>query len=488
MCVSGLGASAWAQQGFLEVFDSGESGEFPVYDKANPNPEKDVPVLFLKPGDILPEGKLNGNRYVIERKGGSPLYVPARFVRPSKGADRRRLHLDGQLGTPYTLTSIPGKTYQDCWDIESKKDADVPCKAWPTAGDNTANLEFEGSELVRFYDPLEGREVTRIFYKVNGTYLPKKRDANGKAYFDSQARGFSGLWIDSKNIRYTPLGRSVDLSQCAPLFRESPQGLLRGRKALDDIASDIAENLYSNLIPHVGKCISGNGGVPALRQHWRQRNRQSGASSLTLGGAKVTHQQLEAIDVLARVLFGEMRSCTNIGLQYPMAVAKVALNRAEHARKRKPDGSLFPLPSKRGLTGVPVEESLVKILGTPLQFSALNQDDSNLAKVMCPVVPRKRKGPDPSIEAWKKSVKVAAMAILDAKDFKEKTKSVSVFHYTSAIPAPWKGAQRVSASIDGYGVDNASCIRLWKLKSAHAQWIGPEVNWQNLVGIHEVNF
>lgn len=466
---------AEAAKRYLEVYESSGNEEFPVYDKENPDFENDKPVMFLKPGDLLPEGRRRGSQYVIETKGGDPLYIPRNFVRRARRASGRRLHLDGELSTAYTMADQPGKTYQDCWDIETNKDAKVPCKAWPTAGDNATNLEFADSEVVRFHDPLEGRDVTRIFYKANGTYFPKKLDEKGKSYYDSQAKKIDSLWIDSKNIRYTPLGKSVDLSRCPPDPRGDGPGMPRSRKDFEDIAKQMSDNLYLGILPHVGKCIQNQSGVPGLRQHWSQRTRQRDPANLTVAGAKISPLQLEAIDVLARVVFGEMRSCANIGLQYPMTVARVALNRADLARERRPNSSIFPLPNKKGIPGAPVEEAMIKVLGTPLQFSALNRNDSNLSKVMCPTKPTKRKGFDPSVEAWKRSVKVAAMTILDTKEFKEKTNSIKVFHYTSAIKAPWKGAKRVSASVDGYAVDNASCIRLWKLGSAQALWMGSDL-------------
>lgn len=96
----------------------------------------------------------------------------------------------------------------------------------------------------------------------------------------------------------------------------------------------------------------------------------------------MTHKHLEAIDSIARTIYAEMGSCFNKGLQYPMAVGRMILNRSTATCAMK--DAVF-IQGEHD----PASLDITKVATTPQQFSLwLRQEGTRkngpLLQALCP--------------------------------------------------------------------------------------------------------
>jgi hypothetical protein len=180
-------------------------------------------------------------------------------------------------------------------------------------------------------------------------------------------------------------------------------------------------------------------------------------------GKQITRDELIQIDTLARTLYGEMGKCYRKGLQYPMAVAKVILNRTDNSDRQ--NEFIFPPHSSK----VP---TLTKVCTSPSQFSmwlkSINSKPNiTLHQGLCP--PREANKPfwksdtasKNEADIWKNTMRIATEAVLYPKKFKERTKEVNGYFYTSDVGSFFKMKKTVP-SIEGKPIDNPKCLEMWK--------------------------
>lgn len=190
-----------------------------------------------------------------------------------------------------------------------------------------------------------------------------------------------------------------------------------------------------------------------------------------LNGNVIPKIDLISIDVLARTIYGEMSRCFDDGIQYPMAMAKVAVNRADwivaHPKRRSRFSTVKPHELKSPLTSV---------LTSPAQFSVWNKKlkggpNHSLKHVLCPPAHAKKgywktnKGfSKKEADIWTKSLEIAAEAVLDPKRFKEKTKLVNEMYYTSNVSWAREGYIETETAVGSTAtgrIDNDACMMTW---------------------------
>lgn len=178
----------------------------------------------------------------------------------------------------------------------------------------------------------------------------------------------------------------------------------------------------------------------------------------------MTTDNLIEIDALARTLYGEMAICYRKGLQYPMTVARIIMNRAENKSRRSE------------FTDPPHEEStpdIVKVCTTPSQFNVWYKQiegskNNTLHHGLCPPQHEDKpywngkKASKYEADIWKNSVRIATEAILYPTKFKKRTTDVDGYHYTSGMGKFYKMKQDRSVTIEGHAVDNSACLEIWK--------------------------
>ncbi len=229
-------------------------------------------------------------------------------------------------------------------------------------------------------------------------------------------------------------------------------------------------------------------------------------------GKELSRENLLDIDALARTIFAEMASCTPIGAQYPMAVARVIRNREMAMIENAKSVTEF---IKNNNEHDQVKSLISKAATSPVLFSAWNKDvidfpalkaaresragalrskrhtakanaranrnikadpdsklfykknNSGLLHTLCP--PSDPEGqcytgakPDQNLTAvWKNTLKVATEAILFPKQFEIKTAELEgIKHYTSNRDK-FYDFKMVQPSIEGRPVSSKRCLNLW---------------------------
>jgi len=200
-------------------------------------------------------------------------------------------------------------------------------------------------------------------------------------------------------------------------------------------------------------------------------------------GQKITKADIINIDALARTMYGEMGGCFTKGLHYPMAVARIALNRIE----LKDTYTEF-INKKQNLN----KPTLTKILASPNQFNNwqhtykarikskpneptpdpeyIIKPNPSLHQSLCPPTSMKHdfwngKPTRDTIDRWQEAVEVATMAVLDHENFMKMTNSLKgLYYYTSNVGRFGRPGEyiQVKPSIDGRKLNNTSCIEIWK--------------------------
>ncbi len=178
----------------------------------------------------------------------------------------------------------------------------------------------------------------------------------------------------------------------------------------------------------------------------------------------MTKANLIEIDALARTMYGEMAICYKSGLQYPMAVAKIILNRAENKSRqiefiKKPHD--FDTPDT------------VKVCTTPSQFNCWMKKtngikNNTLHQALCP--PQNQNAPywngkqasKFETDLWKNSVRIATEAILHPEQFKKRTAKIDGYFYTSGRGKFYNMKQQHDVLLDGNPLDKNKCLEIWK--------------------------
>ncbi|MFL5815193.1 MAG: hypothetical protein ACJ763_16570 [Bdellovibrionia bacterium] len=374
-----------------------------------------------------------------------------------------------------TLTRKPGLS----WSTAKASDK----VGWPVAQDK---LKYLDSELVEMEDPITHEIRWQLFYKVKFTHKSKKSAADV-----TEGEG----WVNADYIRNDivrndeedQLGQLIkkldkkDDPKCAPDRKHTAphaKAVVEAKEALQPLAE---EEIVERISPHLGKCLLDDSlNVPELGKgtsafdstvlkHWKEASTPKDIPSPLSG--KLTKSDLVNIDTFARTIYGEMASCFDNGLQYPMAMAKVVSNRVEYIQKHEGEATPFAPESIRDK----LKGSFSAVLTHPYQFSVWNKKidgktNPSLKQVLCPprdpeakfwpkVKPSKKES-----GIWKESIRIAIEAVLFPEKFRKKTEHVNELYYTSGLGYFMQGFQRAYHAVMGKPVSRGRCIELWRKK------------------------
>ncbi len=190
-----------------------------------------------------------------------------------------------------------------------------------------------------------------------------------------------------------------------------------------------------------------------------------------IANTKIDVEDIVTIDALARTLYGEMGICFKHGLHYPMAVAKIALNRS-----RSDELAFFRFTNSA--THIQGKSKLNMIVTTPSQFQSWipkeevrieNKSVKTTAfkQTLCPPSnPNKNfyLGYKPDIDQlniWTNAVRIATEAVLFPDKFDKRTHSITGTLYSSGLAGnPWD-KKKVFRKIEGRSLSLESCIQIW---------------------------
>lgn len=441
--------------------------------------------------------------------GGSysrALYRPDQAVKFNFPNDRTRM----------TLYDEPGFDYLEC-KAQSNQNCQNHAKAWPDSQSTVRLLHTNGQPIARTLE-LEnyyGEKENRTYYQVEVDY--GVRGSDGTTRYNT-----SRVWVEEKYLidHSRPSDTEVEKASAALEGRLNPQkdtcpdGISSGASSRDErrntqALQDISEHLQStelqrekqiaNLIgSHVGHC----GFNPPLEQNpgWNLDSTIYDQAVLPkinsqglpqdqlqrLVGRRVTRDDLINIDVLARTIYSEMGKCFENGVEYPMAIAKVALNRADFLERNGfsscwSKGRNFQDPfNVSDTTGGGNRPTLSRVLTAKDQFSVWNPRDkgtfnkAGLQQALCPPASHQNyywkttsnghraRTPPFEREIWAKTLEISIQAVLFPERFKERTRGVPDFFYTSRLQEQG-GRQRVVRQIGHRQLASQGCLNLFRV-------------------------
>lgn len=479
----------------LKVYD------LPLKERQNKSIE---PVGYLTEGDLFTcledkKDKTEGGEIILPTSSGKKLFVFLPSSRQNKiphikrlGTSPKRIYLDG---TPKRTVQINSKIINNSDQIKNTEvDASPPPEnndgtSAFTVGDNSNAYFVRDTKFVDdYFDPIQKKIVPRSFYKVD--VVPNNKKSIAK-YKKGKLKPTKSGWIDSlvtrsDELKYTP-DTAIDAGEDADrnTYPESPKedeycpkseplDFLKDQvktmhKEVSELAKEVAPTPLTGSAKSAAEIVKGNSCFtnenqvksniraplnPAATFEKMAKTRYSGENKLEL-----TPSLLAAIDMYARTIYGEMRSCHNsLGARYSKAQARILLNRAELCQKR--NRCEF---GSRNVNGAPLSEAVIAVVSKNKHFSAWNADDNNLDDILC-IAKTKI-----DTKIWNEAVDIAASALLQTENFAATTESVgaNTFHYVSAYgkfktgDPSWAGnMSRVDGiRIDGLPVDKQICIR-----------------------------
>lgn len=383
-----------------------------------------------------------------------------------------------------TATSRAGLTWNTAKESEKV--------GWP---DGKSKLKYLDSELAEMEDPITHEFRWQLFYKVK---------------FSKKGEG----WLNAdyirndvvKNVEDDPLGDFIKTDDplgdfikqkkevsakakqdppCVPTRKHAvpaPKVVVEAKEALHPLA---VEEVIERITPHLGKCLLNNSmDLPALARgasafdstvlkHWEASSVPKNIPSPLSGNLK--KEDLVNIDTLARTIYGEMASCFDNGLQYPMAMAKVVANRVEYIQKHQGEATPFAPKNVFEKARDKLKGIFSAVLTHSYQFSVWNKQidgktNPSLKQVLCPprdpaakfwpkVKPSKKES-----NIWKESIRIATEAVLFPEKFKKQTEHVTELYYTSGLGYFMEGFQRAHHTVDGKALSRGRCIELWRKK------------------------
>lgn len=441
---------------------------------------------------------------VNQLQAGKKVTIPLRESRNSEYQKWPvRVHIDGDVGY-VTVTKDPGKSWEDCRDDQAQ------CFGWL---DSESIIDRDPSAAIMEkvdLNPATGEPQVTQFMKVKFKYQREFNKLDGtKGSIDKEGVG----WIEVDALRK---------EQMAPIYREptprvsspppkqtkirepvkscdkscvpasTPKTNLRD---IEDLASfinrspnDQLEAATKLVSPMVGECplrpptekkvsswkgknIYDAEALPLIKQ---KTKKMPLIPKLSKDGKTVetaSADDLVAIDNLARTVYSEMNECFHKGIQYPMAAAKVALNRADLLDAGKGFPHFGRGPQAYG------KPTISKVLTAPYQFSvwnhigAANPKDKTVLMSLCPARDESKnnwRGGKPSPrdrEAWDMAVKIATEAVLFRPRFDAKTSGIKQTYYTSKR-SEYDGRSRPhpAPQIMGRTVESYQCMYLWQGK------------------------
>lgn len=373
-----------------------------------------------------------------------------------------KAYLDLEDGQIASVFNKPGMNWKNC-------SADPSCRpvGWPDRG---AFVEVTSNKPVKMMveDPYTGKKQMEEYVKIRYVYL---RESNGKT-FSQTGEG----WVDAAYVTYdkrsSVFGADSDLDplNCPPT-QKSAGAVQQTVNALAQALGNQGVTGTAELLRgHVGACVinprnppkSYQGEIP-FDSYVLPHLKKNGVPKVTKeDGTPMTMQDLIDVDALARTIYAEMARCYKHGLQYPMAVAKIAVNRANTPSRR----SEFIKGTHSGSKG-----SLAKVVTTPSQFNLWmktidGKKNGSLSHALCPPSDKTKPfwmGTPPSKEEqsiWDNTLRIATEAVLFPKKFQARTAQLKQFHYTSGLDG-FYGMKQVFPWIADRKVSRNACVQVW---------------------------
>lgn len=364
---------------------------------------------------------------------------------------RQRAYIDADAGV-VSVYNMPGQNWKTCSKIEGCKSV-----GWP---DDEAKVFVLGEKIIdQTIDPYTNLPIESYYYQIKYEY---KRTVDGKTYLQ-KGKGYIDadyVNLERKESIYKP--KKIKTEEiCDPKKDEK----VKTNNFNEDLNNQNLDMITDEVHKHIGRCVTRK--VPMNLENPYDKvvlPEVSKAVSFKISEKRlVNHVDLVAIDALARTMYGEMARCYKAGLHYPMAVARIALNRSESEPRKSEFISGPHLSSK---------SQLAKVVTSSDKFSVWmpsyrKNENPALRQALCPPVSADKKfwtgsqPPESELRIWRNTVKIATEAVLFPEKFKTRTNELrNRYFYTSGM-RNFFNMKLVKPSIGGRSIDRESCMQIW---------------------------
>ncbi len=389
---------------------------------------------------------------------------------------------------PISVFKTPGQNWKHCKreiDKVTKKEKCVDAVGWP---DRDSTLRVVGpSKKFKSRDPLTDELILEEYSEIEFNY--RRKGADGKMYSQKGIGYIESFYLSKKPTSGFYSAKNSKKEDCPPGKNSQSQ-----LKDIETKFKDLTKSVENLSIAQKADALSARVGFCPLKPPTQfpsdlpqgsvydalivpQLMSEKPPAIRDEAGQPITKKDVVAIDALARTMYGEMARCYRKGLQYPMAVARIAVNRAETKRRHQ---EFIKPPQKDD------KPDLAKVTTSASQFSmwrktkglpGSKKPNEPLHQALCPPIQKNKpfwksqQAPAMESDIWKNTVRIATEAVLHPIQFKKRTAQIDGFFYTSDL-AHLKTSEKVKPffrkmnreypSIEGKELSDGKCVEVWK--------------------------
>ena len=392
---------------------------------------------------------------------------------------------------PISVFKTPGQNWKHCereFDKVTKREKCKDAVGWP---DRDSNIRVIGpAKLHKTIDPVTDDTVTEKYTEIEFSY--RRKGADGKIYNQKGTGFIESFYLSKKPTSgfYSPLNSEKEICK----RKDYPEPAI---KKIEDFAKDLGKSVENLSIAQQAEMLSSVVGFCPLKPPTKlPAPLPSGSPYDALikttirsnktpklyneKGKRITNDDVIAIDALARTMYGEMARCYRKGLQYPLAVARMVVNRAESIGRHKEFIKPPQLDDKPDIAKVSTSASQFSLWQKTMKKNGVDLPNGPLHHALCPPIekgkPFWKSGQASGMESdiWKNTIRIATEAVLHPVGFKKRTEAVNGFFYTSDMAhlkddkkrKPFfRKMDREFPSIEGRQISDGKCVEVWKEKS-----------------------
>jgi hypothetical protein len=303
-----------------------------------------------------------------------------------------------------------------------------------------------------YQDPLKDETHGQMFYKV--AVVPNTPEAKAEMKAGKDVKGLYYAYVNGDSIRSSSAEVSENIhynakteatAECNECKAEKQKAIKAQaeelKRTLEEASTNAKKEKAKKALSDAGcSAVPATNGKDALKQVERRSKNKNLVTSFMgflnhfLAGEKKqdpTPEQLATIDLLARTMYGEMRSCHyNKGDRYSKAQARVLFNRAQNCVAAAKSGHACEyIDAKTPLKPTDsFEKALSLVIAKPDAILAWNNNDPNARQLLC-IQKNDRVGQ----KIYQEMIGIATEAVLDKEEFKSETSGVGdhIYNYVS---------------------------------------------------------
>lgn len=365
----------------------------------------------------------------------------------------------------------PGMNWKNC-----TRGSDCTAVGWP---DNTATIKvISPVQKMKVVSPYTDIEQDEEYVQIEYSY---ERKVNNQTYFQTGKGWIDAAYVSEKRQNtFYGMGNKADSVEkdCPPVTKAHPGDLKEIKKTVTPLhksSKNISVTETAKLLnPYVGACTID----PNPKKKLPETSIENPYDAYVLPTIKTTipkvHKEngelmskkdLIDIDAAARSIYAEMAQCYKYGLQYPMSVARIAVNRANSKNRE----DIFIKGTHNSSKG-----DLAKVFTSPSQFSLWlkkikKKANGSLRQALCP--PSKAGTrywtgnlvPQFELDIWQNTLRIATEAVLFPMQFKARTNELKKDTFYSSGEKSFYDMKKANPpSIEGRKISRDSCIQIWR--------------------------